>query len=107
MNLEAIVGKFGNVFIIAKEEEHKFIPFKCNRCNNDVKATTKLLNIARTFQATFPITPSMFDSPSSTMFHYYDEMLDSFATTINDHEKDLLVVNLEDVIPQLDNFIIK
>jgi hypothetical protein len=100
LNLEAIVGKFGNVFIITKKEEHK------NSCHSnaidesksDVKVDTKFLNIARTFQATLPIIPSMFDSPFSPMFHYYVEMLYSFAALINNHEKDLLVVNLEDVI---------
>jgi hypothetical protein len=33
------------------------------------------------------------------MFHYYVEMPHILATPINNHEKDLLVVNLEDVIP--------
>jgi hypothetical protein len=47
----------------------------------------------------------MFDSLSSPMFRYYVEMPHIFATLINNHEKDLLVVNLEDVIPKLNNLI--
>jgi hypothetical protein len=41
----------------------------------------------------------MFDSLSSPMFRYYVEVPHNFATPINNHEKGLLVVNLEIVIP--------
>jgi hypothetical protein len=87
LNLEAVVGKFGDVFIIAKEKEHKnsYDSNAIDEFNNDAKATTRLLSIARTFQTTLPIVPCMFDSPSSPMFCYYVEMPHSFVTPINNH----------------------
>jgi hypothetical protein len=53
LNLEAIVGKFGDVFIIAKKEEHEnsYHSNAIDESNSDAKVATKLLNIAMTFSS--------------------------------------------------------
>ncbi len=60
------------------------------------------MNITKTFQAKLLTT---FDCPPSSMPHYYVKMPNSFGTTINNHVEDQLLVDLDDVIPELQNLI--
>ncbi len=94
-----MVGKCGpsNVFTTTKEEEHELSYYSnlINESNNnEVKATPKLLNIARTIQVELP---TIHDCPPSPMPRYYVKMPNSPGITINNHEEDQLMVGLEDV----------
>jgi hypothetical protein len=93
-----MVGKFGPIVVFtATKEEHELsyhLDAIDKSSNNAVEVTTKLPNIVRTFQEKLPTTH---DCPPSPMPHYYVKMPNNPSTTINNHEEDQLVVDLEDV----------
>ncbi len=102
--------KFGqsDVFTTIEEEEHEnsyHLNVIDESSNNESEAVIELLNIIETFQVIVLAIPSMSNCPSSPMFCYYVEMPHSLVTPTNNHEEDQLVVNLEDVIPNLNNLI--
>jgi hypothetical protein len=105
-----MVGKFGpsDVFTAIEKKGHEnsyHLNAIDESSNNETEVAIELLNIVRTFQTTVIVTPVMSNCPSSPMSCYYVEMPHSFATPTNNHEKDQLVVNLEDVIPNLNNLV--
>ncbi len=99
LNPTTMVGKFGpnDVFIVAKEEEHE-LSYYLNATNEcrivRLKLSQNLLNIAMTFQAKLQTIPNY---PPSPCHITKVEMSNSSSTTINNHDEDQLVVDLEDV----------
>ncbi len=96
------------MFTTIEEEEHEnsyHLNVIDESSNNESEAVIELLNIIETFQVIVLAIPSMSNCPSSPMFCYYVEMPHSLVTPTNNHEEDQLVVNLEDVIPNLNNLI--
>jgi hypothetical protein len=72
--------KFGpsEVFIATKEDlinsYHSYTTLQTNDNEDEAKTTTKLLNIARTFQGVAIVTPTKTKCPFSPTPHYYVEM---------------------------------
>jgi hypothetical protein len=103
-----MVGKFGpsDVFTPTKKEEHELsyhLDVINESNNNETKAAIEFSHIVGTFQIELPTTSNC--PPTSPMPRYYVEMANNFSTTINNHEKDHLVVDLEDVTLELKDLI--
>jgi hypothetical protein len=101
LNSTSMAKKFGpsEVFIVTEEEDlrnsyHSYTIMQTNNNEDGIKTTTKLLNIARTFQGIVAVTPTKTKCPSSPTPHYYVEMpCNPTMPTTNPK----LVVNLEDL----------
>jgi len=100
LNFASMAKKFvpSEVFTTMEEEDprnsyHSYTTMQTNDNEDETKTTTKLLNIARTFQGVAIVTPTKIKCPFSPTPRYYVDLPCNPTTLITNPK---LIVNLKD-----------